>query len=106
VMMGLMFSTAGVPPLLGFWAKLAILQQLWMTGHLWLVIIAVVVSVIGAFYYLRIVIFMYVEQPGVGQPTPEWQPGVRLMVAVNGVAALALGILPGALLALCARLLH
>ena len=105
VMMGLMFSTAGVPPLLGFWAKLAILQQLWMTGHLWLVIIAVVVSVIGAFYYLRIVIFMYVEQPG-GQPTPEWQPGVRLMVAVNGVAALALGILPGALLALCARLLH
>jgi NADH-quinone oxidoreductase subunit N len=106
VMMGLMFSTAGVPPFLGFWAKLAILQQLWMTGHLWLVIIAVVVSVIGAFYYLRIVIFMYVEQPAVGQPPPEWQPGVRLMVGVNGVAALALGILPGPLLSLCARLLN
>ena len=106
VMMGLMFSTAGVPPFLGFWAKLAILQQLWVTGHLWLVIIAVVVSVIGAFYYLRIVIFMYVEQPAAGQPPPQWQPGVRLMVGVNGIAALVLGILPGPLLALCARLLN
>jgi NADH-quinone oxidoreductase subunit N len=106
VMMGLMFSTAGVPPFLGFWAKLAILQQLWMTGHLWLVIIGVVVSVIGAFYYLRIVIFMYVEEPGAGQPAPQWQPGVRLMVGVNGVAALVLGVLPGPLLSLCARLLN
>jgi len=106
VLMGLMFSTAGVPPFLGFWAKLAILQQLWVTGHLWLVIIAVLVSVIGAFYYLRIVIFMYVEQPAVGQPAPAWQPGVRLMVGVNGVAALVLGILPGPLLSLCARLLN
>jgi NADH-quinone oxidoreductase subunit N len=106
VLMVLMFSTAGVPPFLGFWAKLAILQQLWMSGHLWLVIIAVVVSVIGAFYYLRIVIFMYVNEPAAGQPPPEWQPGVRLMVGVNGVAALALGILPGPLLSLCARLLN
>jgi len=54
-----------------------------------------VVSVIGAFYYLRIVIFMYVEQPAVGQPAPAWQPGVRLMVGVNGVAALVLAFFPG-----------
>ena len=75
VMMALMFSTAGVPPFVGFWAKLSILQQLWVTGHIWLVIIAAVVSVIGAFYYLRIVKLMYFDEPGAGQPLPEWQPG-------------------------------
>jgi NADH-quinone oxidoreductase subunit N len=106
VMMGLMFSTAGVPPFLGFWAKLSILQQLWATGHLWLVIIGVVVSVIGAFYYLRIVKLMYFDEPAAGQPSAAWQPGVRLMVGINGVAALALGILPGPLLSLCGRLLN
>jgi NADH-quinone oxidoreductase subunit N len=105
VMMALMFSTAGVPPFVGFWAKLSILQQLWVTGHVWLVIIAALVSVIGAFYYLRIVKLMYFDPPGAGQPLPEWQPGVRLAVGVNGLAALVLGILPGPLLALCGRLL-
>jgi NADH-quinone oxidoreductase subunit N len=105
VMMALMFSTAGVPPFVGFWAKLSILQQLWATGHMWLVIIAAVVSVIGAFYYLRIVKLMYFDQPGAGQPLPEWQPGVRLAVGVNGAAAFVLGVLPGPLLALCSRLL-
>jgi NADH-quinone oxidoreductase subunit N len=48
---------------------------------------------------------MYFDQPGPGQPLPEWQPGVRLAVGVNGVAMLALGVLPGPLLSLCARLL-
>ncbi|HTC51841.1 MAG TPA: NADH-quinone oxidoreductase subunit NuoN [Steroidobacteraceae bacterium] len=105
VMMALMFSTAGVPPFVGFWAKLSILQQLWVTGHIWLVIIAVVVSVIGAYYYLRIVKLMYFDEPGAGQPLPEWQPGVRLAVGVNGLAVLVLGVLPGPLLALCSRLL-
>jgi NADH-quinone oxidoreductase subunit N len=106
VMMALMFSTAGVPPFLGFWAKLSIFQQLWVTGHMWLVIIAAVVSVIGAFYYLRIVRLMYMDEPGAGRPLPEWQPGVRLAVAVNGVAALVLGVMPGPLLSLCSRLLN
>jgi NADH-quinone oxidoreductase subunit N len=105
VMMALMFSTAGVPPFVGFWAKLSILQQLWATGHIWLVIIAAVVSVVGAFYYLRVVKLMYFDQPGAGRPLPEWQPGVRLAVGVNGVAALVLGVLPGPLLALCSHLL-
>ena len=106
VMLALMFSTAGVPPFVGFWAKLSILQQLWATGHLWLVIIAVTVSVIGAFYYLRIVKLMYFDPPGDGRPLPEWQPGVRLAVGVNGMAVLVLGILPGWLLGLCSRLLN
>jgi NADH-quinone oxidoreductase subunit N len=106
VMMVLMFSTAGVPPFLGFWAKLWIIQQLWATGHIWLVIIALVVSVIGAFYYLRIVRLMYMDPPGASQPLPEWQPGVRLAVGVNGLVVLVLGVLPGWLLALCSRVLH
>jgi NADH-quinone oxidoreductase subunit N len=106
VMLALMFSTAGVPPFVGFWAKLSILQQLWVTGHMWLVIIAVVVSVIGAFYYLRIVKLMYFDPPEAGLPLPEWQPGVRLAVGVNGLAVFVLGILPGPLLALCNRLLN
>jgi NADH-quinone oxidoreductase subunit N len=106
VMMGLMFSTAGVPPFIGFAAKLSILTQLWASGHIWLVIIAVVVSVIGAFYYLRIIKLMYVDEPPAGQPQPRWQPGVRLIVAVNGAAVLALGVLPASLLSLCDRLLH
>ena len=105
VMMALMFSTAGVPPFVGFWAKLSILQQLWASGHTGLVIVVAVVSVIGAFYYLRIVKLMYFDQPEAGQPLPEWQPGVRLAVGVNGAAAFVLGILPGPLLALCSRLL-
>jgi len=106
VMLALMFSTAGVPPFVGFWGKLSILQQLWATGHTSLVIIGAVVSVIGAFYYLRIVKLMYFDPPGAGRPLPEWQPGVRLTVAVNGLAAFVLGLLPGALLGLCSRLLH
>ena len=106
VMLACMFSTAGVPPFVGFWAKLSILQQLWATGHLWLVIIAVLTSVIGCFYYLRVVKLMYFDQPEAGQPLPEWQPGVRLAIGVNGAAVLVLGVLPGPLLSLCSRLLN
>ncbi len=106
VMMAMMFSTAGVPPFVGFWAKLSILQQLWATGHVWLVIIGALVSVIGAFYYLRIVKLMYFDAPAVGKPLPEWQPGVRLAVGVNGLAVLLLGVLPAPLLSLCSQLLH
>jgi NADH-quinone oxidoreductase subunit N len=106
VLMVLMFSTAGVPPFIGFWAKLSILTQLWATGHIWLVIIGVLASVVGAFYYLRIVKLMYFDQPGAGQPLPTWQPGVRLIVAVNGVAVFVLGELHDPLLGLCDRLLH
>src|SRR6185312_9121541 len=63
IMMVLMFSTAGVPPFVGFWAKLRIIQELWVTGHTWLVILAVTTSVIGAFYYLRVVKLMYFDAP-------------------------------------------
>ena len=73
-MMALMFSTAGVPPFVGFWAKFNILQALWLTNHLWLIIIAVSASVIGAFYYLRIVKLMFFDAPG-DLPSGSREPG-------------------------------
>ncbi len=105
-MMLLMFSTAGVPPLVGFWAKLRIFQALWETDHLWLVVIAAAMSVVGAFYYLRVIKLMYFDEPPAGLPAPGPAGGVRLALGVNAAAVLALGVLPTPLLNLCARLLH
>jgi NADH-quinone oxidoreductase subunit N len=107
VMMLLMFSTAGVPPLVGFWAKLRIFQVLWETNHLWLVVIAAAMSVVGAFYYLRIIKLMYFDDP-VAPPPPAAAAagGVRLALGLNAAAVLVLGILPAPLLNLCARLIH
>lgn len=104
VMMVLMFSTAGVPPFVGFWAKLRIIQELWATGHTWLVVIAAGVSVIGAFYYLRIVKLMYFDAPE-SLPATEKNTGVRLALLLNAASVFALGLLPGLLLNLCARLI-
>jgi len=104
-MMMLMFSTAGVPPFVGFWAKLRIIQELWSTGHLWLVVIAATVSVIGAFYYLRVVKLMYFDASE-GEPASARNTGVRVALALNAAAVLALGLLPEPLLDLCARLIH
>jgi NADH-quinone oxidoreductase subunit N len=95
-----MFSTAGVPPFVGFWAKLQIIQALLGSGQLWLAIVAVVASVIGAFYYLRVVWLMYFEAPG-EQPAMTRSAGLRLMLAINAIAVLALGMFPEQLLALC-----
>jgi NADH-quinone oxidoreductase subunit N len=105
VMMALMFSTAGVPPFVGFWAKLRIFQELWNTGHTWLVLIAAAMSVVGAFYYLRVVKLMYFDAP-TDQQAGERGMGVRLALGVNAAAVLVLGLLPGPLLDLCARLIQ
>jgi len=104
VMMVLMFSTAGVPPFVGFWAKLRIIQELWATNHPWLVVIAAGVSVIGVFYYLRVVKLMYFDPPA-DLPVGERGTAVRLALGLNAAAVLLLGVLPGPLLDLCARLL-
>jgi NADH-quinone oxidoreductase subunit N len=106
VMMVLMFSTAGVPPFVGFWAKLRIFQALWESNHLWLVIIAAAMSVVGAFYYLRVIKLMYFDDPQDSLPAGTAAPGVRWALGLNAVAVLALGLLPGPLLDLCARLIH
>ena len=105
IMMMLMFSTAGVPPFVGFWAKLRIFQVLWETNHLWLVILAAAMSVVGAYYYLRVIKLMYFDEPA-AQPAAARELGVRLTLGINAAAVLALGLLPGPLLDLCARLIH
>jgi len=105
VMMLLMFSTAGVPPFVGFWAKLRIFQELWITGHLWLVIVGATMSVVGAFYYLRVVKLMYFDAPA-DLPATERETGVRVALGFNAAAVFVLGVLPAPLLDLCARLIQ
>jgi NADH-quinone oxidoreductase subunit N len=105
-MMVLMFSFAGVPPFVGFWAKLRIFQALWETHHLWLVVVAAVMTVVGAYYYLRVVKLMYFDEPAPQQATPVRELGVRLTLGANAAAIFVLGVLPGPLLDLCARLIH
>jgi NADH-quinone oxidoreductase subunit N len=105
-MMMLMFSTAGVPPFVGFWAKLRIFQALWETNHTWLVVISAGMSVVGAFYYLRVIKLMYFDAPPAEYPPPQHSVGVRAALGVNALAVLVLGVLPAPLLDLCARLIH
>jgi NADH-quinone oxidoreductase subunit N len=104
MMMMLMFSTAGIPPFVGFWAKLQIFQALWASQHVALVLLAASVSVIGAFYYLRVVKLMYFDEPG-NLPVGGGAPTVRAALGLNALAVLALGLLPNALLSLCAKVL-
>ncbi len=106
VLMALMFSTAGVPPFIGFWAKLRIIQELWATQHGNLVVIAAAASVVGAFYYLRIVKLMYFDAPVTAAPRARKNAAARAALALNAGAVLVLGIVPGPLLDLCARILH
>ncbi|HTW38718.1 MAG TPA: NADH-quinone oxidoreductase subunit NuoN [Steroidobacteraceae bacterium] len=106
VMLVLMFSTAGVPPFVGFWAKLRVFQALWSTDHPVLVIIAAAMSVVGAFYYLRVVKLMYFDPPPAELPVTERGAGVRMALALNAFAVFLLGVLPAPLLALCARLIQ
>jgi NADH-quinone oxidoreductase subunit N len=105
VMMALMFSTAGVPPFVGFWAKFNILQALWLTNHPWLIIITVSISVVGAFYYLRIVKLMFFDPPGDLPVGSSGAASVRVVLALNGLAVFALGVMPNALIQLCARVI-
>jgi NADH-quinone oxidoreductase subunit N len=105
VMMCLMFSTAGVPPFIGFWAKFNIFQALWLTGHYWLIVIAAAMSVVGVFYYLRVVKLMYFDPPGDLPQGRSSSSGVRVVLALNGAAVFVLGIMPNALIQLCARVI-
>ncbi len=103
VMAAFMFSLAGVPPLVGFYAKFAVLQSLITTnvpGYIWLAVIAVLLSLIGAFYYLRVVKVMYFDEPAEKALLPA-VGGAAALMALNGAATLGLGLLPDGLMALC-----
>jgi len=105
VMLMLMFSMAGVPPFVGFWAKLAVIQAVLDIGSLWLAILAVALSVIGAYYYLRVVKLMYFDEPTDKAALQGGGGAMRFVLSLNGLAVLALGLYPGLLLALCARVI-
>jgi NADH-quinone oxidoreductase subunit N len=100
VMLLLMFSLAGVPPTAGFYAKLAVLSAVVNAGLVWLAVVAVVLSLIGAFYYLRIVKLMYFDAPA--DPAPVAGNGeMRALLSANGLALLVLGVLPQPLMSVC-----
>ncbi|OWQ89274.1 NADH-quinone oxidoreductase subunit NuoN [Roseateles terrae] len=102
-----MFSLTGIPPTAGFYGKLAVLQAMVTTGselYIWLAVIAVMLSLIGAFYYLRVVKVMFFDEPTdrAGLTAPA---DARFVMSINGLAVLVLGILPGGLLTLCSQAL-
>ena len=104
VMLLLMFSLAGVPPMAGFYAKLSVLSAVVSAGQIWLAVVAVVFSLIGAFYYLRIVKLMYFDAPtdaALAVPASAGHGEMRLLLSMNGLLLLALGLLPQPLMSLC-----
>lgn len=103
VMTVFMFSLAGIPPTMGFYAKLAVLQTLVTTGqsaYIALAVVAVLLSLVAAFYYLRVVKVMVFDEPVQG-PVVSDQGGAGLLLMANGAAVLVLGLLPGGLMAVC-----
>jgi NADH-quinone oxidoreductase subunit N len=100
MMMFLMFSMAGVPPFIGFWAKLSVLQAVVDANMIWLAAVAVIFSVIGAFYYIRIIKLMYFDKPL--EQTP-FKPSldVAAIFSVNAIAVLLIGLFPSNLMAIC-----
>ena len=100
IMMVLLMSFAGVPPMVGFFAKLSVLEAALAAGHLWLVIVAVLLSLVAAYYYLRIVKLMYFDAPTDMSPLVA-DRGMQITLSINGVAVVLLGILPGTLMTAC-----
>jgi NADH-quinone oxidoreductase subunit N len=101
IMLMLMFSMAGVPFFIGFFAKFSVLQAVVAAGYMWLAIVAVLFSLIGAFYYLRVVKVMYFDTPA--DEAPISAPlDMRILISVNGLAVAFLGIFPQVIMSLCA----
>ena len=100
-MLLLMFSLAGIPPLMGFYAKFSVLEAVVSTGQIWLAVAAVLFSLVGAFYYLRVVKLMYFDEPA-DQGVISASADMRIVLSVNGIAVLALGLMPGSLMSACA----
>ncbi len=101
MMLCAMFSLAGIPPFLGFWAKLAVLRAVIEGGMLWLAIVGIVCAVIGCFYYLRVVKVMYFDEPPQGVPEPRQDKPLRWMLGVNALALVVLGLFWNPIMAWC-----
>jgi NADH-quinone oxidoreductase subunit N len=105
MMLILMFSMAGVPPTVGFYAKLSVLQAVVQVDMIWLAAVAVFFSVIGAFYYIRMVKVMYFDDPEDEAPLAS-NFDLRFGLSANGLAILLLGLFPGSLMALCHQVMN
>ena len=101
IMLMMMFSMAGIPFFVGFFAKFSVLQAVVAAGHMWLAIVAVLFSLIGAFYYLRVVKMMYFDPPADTSPLTAGMD-IRILISANGLAVALLGIFPQMLMSLCA----
>jgi NADH-quinone oxidoreductase subunit N len=104
MMMMVMLSMAGVPPFVGFYAKLVVLSSVLDAGLVWLAVAGVMFAVVGAFYYVRIIWYMYFTEPKEA-PGLQVPNDLRLVLSANVLGLLALGLFPGALLELCSRVL-
>jgi NADH-quinone oxidoreductase subunit N len=100
MMLLVMFSLAGVPPTLGFYAKFTVIQAIVQQGFVWLAVVAVMASLIGAFYYLRLVKLMYFDEPVDNSPL-EVRADTRVLLSANGLALLVFGMLPQQLMGWC-----
>jgi NADH-quinone oxidoreductase subunit N len=100
MMLLIMISMAGIPVSAGFFAKLAVLSAALDAGLTWLVVFAVMMSLVGAFYYLRIIKLMYMDEPDDVTPLVG-ESDHRLLLSINGLTLLGLGILPQPLIDLC-----
>ena len=100
----LMFSLAGLPPFIGFWAKLGVIQAVLGVDYTWLAVVAVLFSVVGAFFYLRIVKVMYFDEP-LDATVLGGSTLMRTVLSANALLVFALGVIPGALISLCQRAL-
>ena len=101
----LMFSMAGIPPFAGFWAKWFVLKEVIAAGYLWLAVFAVFCSLIGAFYYLRIIKFMYFDEPNNGNSDTVSNSAASALFNLNCLSILLLGLFPGLLMAFCTRMI-
>jgi len=96
-----MFSMAGVPPTLGFYAKFTVLQAALQAGFLWVVVFAVLMAAIGAFYYLRIVKLMYFDTPQDNSAIVA-PVDMHVVLSANVLALLLFGLMPQSLMSACA----
>ena len=101
LMLVVMFSMAGIPPMVGFNAKLAVLKSVVDIGLIWLAVVGVVFSLIGAFYYLRVVKVMYFDEATDAEPVSQVGMDMRVLLSVNAIALLVLGIVPDGLYSVC-----
>jgi NADH-quinone oxidoreductase subunit N len=101
----LMFNLAGLPPFAGFWAKLGVVQAVLSVGYIWLAIATMLFSVVGAFFYLRVVKLMYFDEP-VDDAALGGSALMRTVLSANALIVFAFGIAPGALMELCQRALQ